>query len=277
MNSLLKYEHAKAAPPVAAEVLQLRNIAKRFPGRTAGAAPFTAICDLSFSVGHREFVAIVGPSGCGKSTLLNLVAGLDRPSEGTVSLHGVEVAGPNSNVGFMLQKDLLLPWRTVLHNVEFGLEARKMSAAERRERAMRELKRCRLTEFADRYPYQISGGQRQRAALARTLAIEPDVLLLDEPFSALDAQTKLILQQSFAETIAGSGLTSLLITHDLSEAVAMADRILVMSDRPGRIVEEIDVGLPDRDNPIGRIATQRASEIVAHLFHSLHIDTRKDA
>ena len=142
---------------------------------------------------------------------------------------------------------------------------------------MRELKRCRLTEFADRYPYQISGGQRQRAALARTLAIDPAVMLLDEPFSALDAQTKLVLQKSFAETIASSGLTTLLITHDLSEAVAMSDRILVMSDGPGRIVENITVGLPNRDNPIARLATTRASEIVAHLFHALHIDDRMDA
>lgn len=259
------------------QVLQLQDVARRFPARTVSAPPFTAVCNLSFEVRQSEFVSIVGPSGCGKSTLLNLVAGLDRPSEGRVSLHGIEVAGPNSSVGFMLQKDLLLPWRTVLHNVEFGLEARKMNAAERRERAMRELGRCRLMEFADRYPYQISGGQRQRAALARTLAIDPDVVLLDEPFSALDAQTKLVLQKSFAATIAGSGLTTLLITHDLSEAVAMSDRILVMSDRPGRIVEEIDVGLPDRDNPIARVATPRASEIVKHLFHALHIDNRLDA
>jgi NitT/TauT family transport system ATP-binding protein len=258
-------------------VLRLQDVARRFPGRGAGAPPFTAVFQLSFEVGKGEFVSIVGPSGCGKSTLLNLVAGLDRPSEGCVSLHGVEVSGPNANVGFMLQKDLLLPWRTVLHNVEFGLEARKLSAAERRERALRELKRCRLGDFADRYPYQISGGQRQRAALARTLAINPDIVLLDEPFSALDAQTKLALQKSFAQTIAGSSLTTLLITHDLSEAVAMSDRILVMSDRPGRIVEEIDVGLPDRDNPIARVATPRASELVAHLFHSLHLDSRLDA
>jgi len=257
-------------------VLHLQDVARQFPGRVAGALPFVAVRDLTFAIDQGEFVSIVGPSGCGKSTLLNLVAGLDHPSQGTVSLNGVEVTGPNSSVGFMLQKDLLLPWRTVLHNVEFGLEARNMSAAERRERAMRELKRCRLTDFADRYPYQISGGQRQRAALARTLAINPDVLLLDEPFSALDAQTKLVLQKSFAETIAGSSLTTLLITHDLSEAVAMSDRILVMSDRPGRIVEEIDVGLPDRDNPIARVATPRASEIVAHLFHSLHIEDRVD-
>jgi NitT/TauT family transport system ATP-binding protein len=236
-----------------------------------------ALDRVSLSVAPGEFVCLIGASGCGKSTLLNLVAGLDRPSEGRVALHGVEVSGPNSSVGFMLQKDLLLPWRTVLHNVEFGLEARKMSAAERRERAVRELKRCRLTDFADRYPYQISGGQRQRAALARTLAIDPDVVLLDEPFSALDAQTKLVLQKSFAETIAGSGLTTLLITHDLSEAVAMSDRILVMSDGPGRIVEEIDVGLPDRENPMARVATPRAGEIVKHLFHALHIDNRLDA
>jgi NitT/TauT family transport system ATP-binding protein len=235
-------------------VLKLENVERRFPGRAAGAPAFTAVRNLSFAVDRGEFVAIVGPSGCGKSTLLNLVAGLDHPSEGTVSLLGQNVSGPNSSVGFMLQKDLLLPWRTVLHNVEFGLEARTISRTERRERALRELKRCRLLDFADRYPYQISGGQRQRAALARTLAIDPDVVLLDEPFSALDAQTKLILQKSFAETIAGSGLTTLLITHDLSEAVAMSDRILVMSDGPGRIVEEIDVGLPDRDNPIERLA-----------------------
>jgi NitT/TauT family transport system ATP-binding protein len=267
-------------PPVPAghaTVLQLHNVARRFAGRSVGSEPFTAVRNLSFHVNQGEFVSIVGPSGCGKSTLLNMIAGLDRPSEGTVTLLGREVTGPNSKVGFMLQKDLLLPWRTVLHNVEFGIEARNIGAAERRERAMRELKRCRLTEFANRYPYQISGGQRQRAALARTLAIDPDVVLLDEPFSALDAQTKLVLQVSFAKTIASSALTTLLITHDLNEAVAMSDRILVMSDGPGRIVEEIDVGLPDRDNPIARLTTPRASEIVKHLFHALHIDNLLDA
>lgn len=260
-----------------AQVLQLKDVARRFPGRTPGAQPFTAVRHLSFEVRRSEFVSVVGPSGCGKSTLLNLVAGLDRPSEGSVTLNGVTVSGPNSSVGFMLQKDLLLPWRTVLHNAEFGLEARAMNAGERRARAMRELERCRLTEFADRFPYQISGGQRQRAALARTLAIDPEVVLLDEPFSALDAQTKLVLQRSFADTIATSGFTTLLITHDLSEAVAMSDRILVMSDRPGRIVEEIDVGLPDRDNPLARVGTPRATEIIKHLFHALHIDNRLDA
>jgi NitT/TauT family transport system ATP-binding protein len=260
--------------PATPDVLRVQKVARRFPNRSGAGPLFTAVHDLSFHVGNSEFVAIVGPSGCGKSTLLNLVAGLDRPSEGTISLHGAEVSGPSSSVGFMLQKDMLLPWRTVLQNVEFGLEARKLNKAERRECALRELKRCRLLQFADRYPYQISGGQRQRAALARTLAIDPNVMLLDEPFSALDAQTKLVLQRSFAETIAGSGLTTLLITHDLTEAVAMSDRILVMSEAPGRIVEEIEVGLPDRDNPIERMSKPRMSELVAHLFHSLHIENR---
>lgn len=257
--------------------IEFRNVTKRFAARAPGGQPVTAVQDVSVSIRDGEVVALIGPSGCGKSTLLNMGSGLYLPTSGEVFVDGKRVEGPNPQVAFMLQKDLLLPWRTVLHNVEFGLEARSLSKAERRERALRELKRCRMLDFADRYPYQISGGQRQRAALARTLAIDPDIVLLDEPFSALDAQTKLVLQKSFAETIAGSGLTTLLITHDLSEAVAMSDRILVMSDGPGRIVEEIDVGLPNRDNPIERMSMPRANEIVTHLFHSLHIDNRLDA
>jgi NitT/TauT family transport system ATP-binding protein len=257
-------------------VLELFGVTRRFrpPGRRGG-AELTAIERLSFQVRKGEFVAIVGPSGCGKSTILNLVAGLDRPSEGDIWLSGRPVAGPSAQVGFMLQKDLLLPWRSILRNVEFGLEARPIPRAERRERALRELARCRLSDFANHYPHQLSGGMRQRAALARTLAIEPEVVLLDEPFSALDAQTKLILQRSFAETIAASGVTTLLITHDLAEAVAMSDRILVMSERPGRIVEEIAVGLPHRDNPIARQALPEARDHIAHLFESLHLEDRR--
>ena len=251
-------------------VLDLVGVTKRFAAPN-GASLLTAIDRVSLDVRAGEFVAVVGPSGCGKSTILNLVAGLDRPSEGRILLNGVPVEGPNPTVGFMLQKDLLLPWRTIVHNVEFGLEARSISRAERRQRALRELERCRLTDFAQSYPYQLSGGMRQRAALARTLAIEPAIVLLDEPFSALDAQTKLILQKSFAQTIASSQITTLLITHDLMEAVIMSDRILVMSERPGRIVEEIPVDLPDRDNPMARISAPRAREYVDHLLASLHL------
>ncbi len=260
-----------------AAALELLHVTRRFPPRDRHAQPFTAIERLNFQVAQGEFVALVGPSGCGKSTVLNLVAGLDRPTEGQVFVSGEEVAGANAHVGFMLQKDLLLPWRSIRRNVEFGLENRALSADERRARVARELTRCRLTDYADRYPHQLSGGQRQRAALARTLAIDPRVVLLDEPFSALDAQTKLLLQKSFAETIAASGVTTLLITHDLTEAVAMADRILVMSERPGRIVEELIIDLPHRDNPIARQALPRAREFIAHLFHALHLDDRIDA
>ncbi len=254
-------------------VLDLVEVTKRFTAPD-GVSPLVAIERVSFDIRPGEFVAVVGPSGCGKSTILNLVAGLDRPDNGRILLNQSPVAGPNPTVGFMLQKDLLLPWRKIIHNVEFGLEARALSRAERRERALRELRRCRLLDFAESYPYQLSGGMRQRAALARTLAIEPAIVLLDEPFSALDAQTKLILQQSFAGTIASSAITTLLITHDLMEAVIMSDRILVMSERPGRIIDEILVDLPDRDNPMARISAPRSRDYVDHLLASLHLQDK---
>jgi NitT/TauT family transport system ATP-binding protein len=256
-----------------ASVLDLIGVTKRFIAPD-GVSPLVAIERVTLDVRAGEFVAIVGPSGCGKSTILNLVAGLDRPSEGRILLNQVPVEGPNPSVGFMLQKDLLLPWRSIVRNVEFGLEARAISRAERRERAERELQRCRIHDFAASYPYQLSGGMRQRAALARTLAIEPAIVLLDEPFSSLDAQTKLILQKSFAQTIAASAITTLLITHDLMEAVIMSDRILVMSERPGRIIEEIPVDLPHRDDPLARIAAPRAREYVDHLLGSLHLQEK---
>jgi NitT/TauT family transport system ATP-binding protein len=254
-------------------VLELAGVTKRFKAPD-GVSALTAIERVSLEVRAGEFVAVVGPSGCGKSTILNLVAGLDRPTEGRILLNGIPVEGPNPTVGFMLQKDLLLPWRTIVHNVEFGLEARAISRSERRQRALRELQRCRLQDFAQSYPYQLSGGMRQRAALARTLAIEPAIVLLDEPFSALDAQTKLILQKSFARTIASSAITTLLITHDLMEAVIMSDRILVMSERPGQIIEEIPVDLPDRDDPMARISAPRARGYVDHLLASLHLQEK---
>ncbi len=247
--------------------LEFRKVAKEF-------GALTAVRDISFEVREGEFVSVVGPSGCGKSTILSMTAGLYQPTRGEVLVSGEAVRGPNAHVGFMLQKDLLLPWRTIRANVEFGLEARGAGRAERRARAEAELRRCQLAGFEDHYPYQLSGGMRQRAALARTLAIDPEIILLDEPFSALDAQTKLILQNSFAKTIAAERKTTLLITHDLAEAVLMSDRILVLSERPGTIVAEIAVDLPHRDEPLKRRMMPEVSGYAAELFRHLKLEEK---
>lgn len=252
--------------------LEFRNVSKAF--LAGGAVPLTAVQGIDFKVADKEFVAVVGPSGCGKSTILSMTAGLYQPSAGEVLVSGEVVRKPNPHVGFMLQKDLLLPWRTILKNVEFGLEARGVAKKERRERALFELDRCHLKGFENHYPYQLSGGMRQRAALARTLAIDPDIILLDEPFSALDAQTKLLIQDSFASTIRDAGITTLLITHDLSEAVIMADRVLVMSERPGTIIREIKIDLPDRDHPLKRRQMPEVSAYAAEIFGLLKLNER---
>ena len=250
--------------------LEFAGVAKVFdaPGR---GAPVIAIEDVSLAVRNGEVVSLIGPSGCGKSTLLALGAGLEPPTRGEVRVDGECVTEPNDHVAFMLQKDLLLPWRTIRANVELGLEIRGAPIDERRERAQTLLRQCRIADFAESYPHQLSGGMRQRAALARTLAVDPNVLLLDEPFSALDAQTKMVLQQDLAESLAANGKTALFITHDLAEAIALSDRVLVMTRRPGRIVEELVVDLPDRDSPIARRQHPRASGYVSHLMGSLDI------
>ena len=250
--------------------LEFAGVAKVFDAAGRG-APVTAIEDVSLGVRDGEVVSLIGPSGCGKSTLLALGAGLEPPTRGDVRVDGERVTEPNDHVAFMLQKDLLLPWRTIRANVELGLEIRGAPADERRERAQTLLRQCRIADFAESYPHQLSGGMRQRAALARTLAVDPSVLLLDEPFSALDAQTKMVLQQDLADSLAANGKTALFITHDLAEAIALSDRVLVMTRRPGRIVEELVVDLPDRDSPIARRQHPRASGYVSHLMGSLDI------
>lgn len=238
---------------------------------TASKMPLVAVKDLNFKTERGEFVSVIGPSGCGKSTILNMVSGLDFPTDGEIRLEGERVTGPSHRVGFMLQKDLLLPWRTIIENVCFGMEVRGLSRQEMRERAMHELMRCRIEKMADYYPHQLSGGMRQRAALARTLAIRPDLILLDEPFSALDAQTKLVLQDSFSKTIGAEGISTVLITHDLQEAVLMSDRIFLMLGRPGTIVETITLDLPSRMDPMARRKNPKTLEYVQHLFNALHI------
>lgn len=251
-------------------MLEFRGVTKRFPG-LRGAPGTTAVEDVTFSVAEGEVVSLIGPSGCGKSTLLNVASGLDGASAGRVLVDGEEVTGINAHVAFMLQKDLLLPWRSIRQNVELGLEIRGAAAGERRRRAAEWLERCHIADFAGHYPHQLSGGMRQRAALARTLAVDPRVLLLDEPFSALDAQTRMILQQDLAAAIDGAGKTALFITHDLVEATALSDRVLVMSPRPGRIVDEIVVDIPARADPLSRRRHAGVGGYVARLMSLLHV------
>jgi NitT/TauT family transport system ATP-binding protein len=231
-----------------------------------------AVTQVSFVVRDGEVVALIGPSGCGKSTLLNIGSGLYTPSDGEALVDGERVQGPNAHVAFMLQKDLLLPWRTVLENVMFGVEIQRLPLAERRRRALALLENFNLADFAGHYPHQLSGGMRQRVALARTLAVDPSVLLLDEPFSAVDAQTRMVLQRELAQSLTRAGKTALLITHDLLEAVTLSDRVLVMSHRPGRIIDEIRVELPQRDDPIARREAPRVNDYVARLMDRLDIN-----
>jgi NitT/TauT family transport system ATP-binding protein len=255
---------------VAAPRLEYRDVSKRF-ARAHEDVAVLAVADVSFTVRDGEVVALIGPSGCGKSTLLNIGSGLDQPSKGEVFVDGERVLRPNPHVAFMLQKDLLLPWRTIRQNVELGLEIQGVPAPERRARSERLLKSCRIADFAGHYPYQLSGGMRQRAALARTLAVDPTVLLLDEPFSALDAQTKMVLQQDLARSIKEAGKTALLITHDLVEAVALSDRVLVMSERPGRIIEELTIDLPYREDCLRRREHPALAHYVPRLMSLLHV------
>ncbi len=252
--------------------IEYKDITKRFMQNGGGeGSAIVAVEDVTLSIKDKEVVSLIGPSGCGKSTLLNMGSGLYPPSEGEVKVDGERVSGPNDHVAFMLQKDLLLPWRTIRQNVELGQEIKGTPGKQRRERARELLEKCHLGQFADHYPHQLSGGMRQRAALARTLAVDPTVLLMDEPFSALDAQTKMILQQDLAETLEREGKTALFITHDLAESVALSDRILVMSQRPGTIISEIVVDIPGRGNPMERRHQRKVADYVGELMELLHV------
>jgi NitT/TauT family transport system ATP-binding protein len=248
--------------------LEYRDVTMRF---AQAAGHLTAVSGVSIAVRDGEVVSLIGPSGCGKSTLLNIGSGLAAPSQGQAFVDGERVEGPNAHVAFMLQKDLLLPWRTVLENVMFGVEIQRVAAAERQRRATALLDNLKLAEFAGHYPHQLSGGMRQRVALARTLAVDPTVLLLDEPFSAVDAQTRMVLQRELAQTLKRAGKTALLITHDLIEAVTLSDRVLVMSRRPGRIIDEIVIDIPDRDDPLKRRTHPKVHDYVNRLMERLDI------
>ncbi|GAA4846558.1 ABC transporter ATP-binding protein [Saccharopolyspora rosea] len=223
-------------------VIELRGATKRFRGATGGV--HTAVRDLTLSVGRGEFVAVVGPTGCGKSTTLSLVSGLEPPSEGEVLVTGRPVRGIPDGIGYMFQNDAVLPWRSVLDNVAAGPRYRGSSRAAAREKARGWVGRVGLAGFEKYYPHQLSGGMRKRVALAQTLVNEPSILLMDEPFSALDVQTRALMQDELLRLWSGTGAAVVFVTHDLEEAVALADRVVVMTASPATVKASFDIPLP---------------------------------
>ncbi len=227
-----------------------------------------ALEDVNLEIEDGVFAALVGPSGCGKSTLLSLVAGLVSPTSGSVTLDGKEITGPTRQIGYMLQEDYLFPWRDILSNVTIGLEVQGRLNVQTRQRARNLLDEYGLGEFMHHRPHQLSGGMRQRAALIRTLATDPEVLLLDEPLSALDYQTRLTLQQEMADILRQEKKTVLLVTHNIHEAVSMSDRVMVMSRRPGTIKSSYDIPTEHRDDP-GKDQSAYVARIWDDLDHSM--------
>lgn len=207
----------------------------------AGEVP--AIKDLSFDVYDGEFLAVVGPSGCGKSTMLNILAGLQNPEEGTIRFENPDGSLRYPSIGYMLQRDELLPWKNIWYNVTLGAQIKHNLDTARIEKAMYLLEKYQLDKFKDSYPSELSGGMRQRAALIRTLLLSPDILLLDEPFSALDYQTRLNVSDDIGRIIREEQKTAVLITHDLSEAISLADRIIVLSKRPATVQKVMEIHL----------------------------------
>jgi NitT/TauT family transport system ATP-binding protein len=225
--------------PAAASVA-LDGVGKTYDADGDG-DPVRALDDVSFSVADGEFVCLVGPSGCGKTTLFRVVAGLTEATDGRVLLDGTEVTAPTTDMGVVFQEYHLFPWLTVEENVGFGLERSDRPAAERDRRVDEMLDLVGLTEFRDAYPKSLSGGMKQRVAIARALAVDPDLLLMDEPFGAVDAQTREMLQRELLDVWASTGKTVLFVTHDVAEAVTLADRVVVMAAEPGRVREVVDV------------------------------------
>ncbi|MEW9701404.1 ABC transporter ATP-binding protein [Paenibacillus sp. SI8] len=225
----------------ASSKIEIRGLSKVYKGRNGDTI---ALQNTDLSIMQNEFVCVVGPSGCGKTTLLNIIGGLEEATSGSVQVDGVEVKGPGKERGVVFQQYALFPWKTVLKNIEFGLKLRGLSKQERKSKAEHYLELVGLKDFAHAYPKELSGGMKQRVAIARAYAVEPEVLLMDEPFGALDAQTRAQLQEELLKTWQKEKKTCFFITHDVEEAVILAQRVIIMSARPGRIKEIIDVDIP---------------------------------
>lgn len=245
--------------------MEVRDLFKSFPVQ---GKQLMVLQNINLQLFSREFVCLVGSSGCGKSTLLNIVAGLASPSAGQVLVDGEVVTGPGSDRGMVFQGYTLYPWLTVAENIAFGLELRKMPKAEQRERVSYYLDVVGLTQFAKAYPKQLSGGMKQRVAIARALANDPEVLLMDEPFGALDAQTKEQMQQFLLNLWERTHITVMMITHDVEEAIFLSQRVYVMSSRPGRLKLEVPISLPEQRDLEIKLSPEFV-EIKREIIHAL--------
>lgn len=251
------------------EILKIQDITKKYQAKNG---EIIAIEKIQFGVKPGEFISIIGPSGCGKSTLLSIIAGLEPKTTGKILLEGEEITNISPKIGYMLQKDSLLEWRTIYQNVIFGLEVKHMKDKENEEYALNLLKKYKLYEFKDKYPNQLSGGMRQRVALIRTLAIKPKILLLDEAFSALDYQTRIMVTNDIFHILKNEKITVLMVTHDISEAISMADRVIVLSQRPATIqnIHTIDFEMENR-TPINCRNSPKFSKYFNDLWKELEV------
>lgn len=253
--------------------VDVRNVSIVYPGRRPGDRPFLAAVDIDLTITQGEFVAIVGKSGCGKTSLLNAIAGLlPGTYSGTIRVSGRPPELMRKEIGYMFARDALLPWRSALRNVEFPLEKR-LSRSSRKARARELLRHVGLGDFESRLPHELSQGMRQRVALARTLSTDPKLILADEPFAALDAQTRLRVQEVFLREWEDEERTVILVTHDLQEAILLADRVLIMADQPGRVVADQRVKLPRPR--AGRLADLFATDEFRTMYHKLFDDLRR--
>jgi NitT/TauT family transport system ATP-binding protein len=256
--------------------LELLDISCTFRSKDDHSQRYTAVADTTLRIREGEFVSVVGPTGCGKSTLLNVGAGLLEPSSGTIKVFGQPLAGVNARAGYMFQSEALMPWRSALDNVMVGLQYRGMPDAEARAHAQQWLSRVGLSGFGDRYPHQLSGGMRKRTALAQVLALDPDIILMDEPFSALDIQTRQLMENEVLDLWAAKKKAVLFITHDLDEAIAMSDRVVVLSAGPAtHPIGEFTIDL-DRPRDVAEVRTHpRFVELHSQIWSVLRDEVLK--
>jgi NitT/TauT family transport system ATP-binding protein len=255
-------------------ILSLRNVSKVFGDPNDTLQPVPAVDGVSLEVRAGEFFSIIGPSGCGKSTLLRIIGGLMPASSGELTIENEQVAGPHPAIAMVFQEESTFPWRTTLANVEFGLEMRGVSRDERRRKASDMIRLVGLSGFEQRYPSELSGGMRQRVAIARALVLHPKILLMDEPFGALDEQTRIILGEELLKIRDQLNQTIIFVTHNINESVQLSDRVMVMTARPGRVKSLLDIDLPHpRDSTI--IASERFGRLVAQVWGALREESIK--